>query len=123
MRAISFASAAVSFAGLWVLPCPGSAHAFLRHATPPVGSTVHTAPADVTITYTEGVEPRFSSIEVRNAQNQRVDRNDTHLTGDGDTHLSVQLAPIPPGTYTVDWHVTSVDTHKTEGHYSFTLAP
>jgi copper resistance protein C len=34
----------------------------------------------------------------------------------------VTLPKLPPGTYTVNWHVTSVDTHKTEGNYTFTVA-
>jgi methionine-rich copper-binding protein CopC len=35
--------------------------------------------------------------------------------------LSVQLPKLVPGTYTVSWHVTSVDTHKTEGNFQFTV--
>ncbi|WP_250381188.1 copper resistance protein CopC, partial [Escherichia coli] len=26
-----------------------------------------------------------------------------------------------PGTYIVDWHVVSVDGHKTKGHYTFSV--
>ena len=37
--------------------------------------------------------------------------------------LQVKLKPLPPGVYTVVWHVTSVDTHKTEGHFTFTVKP
>jgi hypothetical protein len=37
--------------------------------------------------------------------------------------LSVKLKPLPPGVYAVEWHVTSVDTHKTEGHFTFTVKP
>jgi copper resistance protein C len=35
----------------------------------------------------------------------------------------VDLPRLPPGTYTVVWHVTSVDTHKTEGRFDFTVVP
>ena len=34
----------------------------------------------------------------------------------------MELPKLTPGTYTVNWHVTSVDTHKTEGNYKFTVA-
>jgi methionine-rich copper-binding protein CopC len=37
--------------------------------------------------------------------------------------LSVKLKTLPPGIYSVEWHVTSVDTHKTEGHFTFTVKP
>jgi methionine-rich copper-binding protein CopC len=76
----------------------------------------------VVIGYSEGVEPHFSTIVVQNAKGERVDKRDVHLAGDA-THLAVGLPALPPGTYTVVWHATSVDTHKTQGSYSFSIAP
>ena len=113
----------------WLLPAmlcmasPAFAHAFLQRASPPVGSELPVSPSAVTITYTEGVEPDFSTIEVRNAQGARVDKADPHLLGGDQTKLSVSLPKLPPGQYTVTWHVTSVDTHKTEGRFSFSVTP
>jgi methionine-rich copper-binding protein CopC len=102
---------------------PAFAHAFLQSATPAVGSTVHTAPGALTIEFTEGVEPAFSTIAVQNAQGARVDKNDPHLAPGSDKRLIVDLDPLPAGAYQVVWHATSVDTHKTEGHFNFTVAP
>lgn len=102
---------------------PAFAHAFLKNASPPVGSELPVSPTAVTITYTEGVEPAFSTIEVANAQGQRVDKADPHLVNGEQTRLAVDLPKLPPGTYTVTWHVTSVDTHKTEGTFHFTVSP
>lgn len=99
------------------------AHAFLQHASPPVGSELPVAPFAVTITYSEGVEPAFSTIEVDNAQGARVDKSDPHLLDGDQTKLSVSLPKLPPGQYTVIWHVTSVDTHKTEGRFIFSVKP
>jgi len=102
---------------------PAFAHAFLKSSTPSAGSTVPSAPAQVVITYTEGVEPGFSAIEVRDAAGKRVDKGDVHAAPGGNTRLAVDLNPLSPGTYTVVWHATSVDTHKTEGNFVFTVAP
>jgi copper resistance protein C len=33
--------------------------------------------------------------------------------------VHVGLKPLPPGTYSVLWHALSVDTHTTEGSFSF----
>ena len=33
------------------------------------------------------------------------------------------VTKLPPGRYSVIWHVTSVDTHKTEGQFSFSISP
>ncbi len=98
------------------------AHAFLDRASPTVGAEVHGSPASVTLTYTEPVEPAFSSITVTDASGVRVDQGVPAAGRDGRI-LSVALKPLPPSIYTVVWHVTSVDTHKTEGHFSFTVKP
>jgi methionine-rich copper-binding protein CopC len=108
-------------AGFALCAATASAHAFLKTATPGVGSTVSQPPAQVVINFTEGVEPRFSAIEVTNAQGARVDMGRPHLVG-GDEHLAVGLKPLPAGRYTVIWHATATDTHKTEGKFNFTVA-
>jgi copper(I)-binding protein len=98
------------------------AHAHLKTAEPAVDSTVTTPPTHLTIAFTEGVEPKFSTIEVRDSKDQRVDKADPHTAPADATRLSVSLAALPPGLYTVVWHATAVDTHKTEGNFHFTVA-
>jgi methionine-rich copper-binding protein CopC len=111
--------------GLLALPlmaAPAFAHAFLDSAAPPVGSQVATAPHQVAITFTEAVEPHFSTIQVLDPQGGRVDTGNLHTKDDGKV-LTVGVKPLPPGRYAVVWHVTSVDTHKTEGRFTFTVGP
>ena len=95
------------------------AHAFLDHASPAVGSTVPTAPANIALWFTEHIEPAFSTVTVTDAAGQRVDRGDAHVAADNPSELQLGLKPVPPGTYTVHWHVVSVDTHTTEGTFNF----
>ena len=40
------------------------AHAFLDHASPLVGSTVASAPHEVVLTFTQSLEPAFSTVTV-----------------------------------------------------------
>ncbi|MFL5333380.1 MAG: copper resistance protein CopC [Geminicoccaceae bacterium] len=103
------------------LPSFGSAHAFLKTAMPPVGGSLQTAPTQVIIEYSEGVEPRFSTIEVQNASGARVDTGQVRTAAGNDKRLMVGLKALQPGSYKVTWRVTSTDTHKTEGSYSFTV--
>jgi len=103
-----------------LLAGPALAHAFLKTATPAVGATVQQAPATVVIDFTEGVEPRFSTITVQDGSGARMDLGGVHLQG-GNQHIAVGLKPLPPGTYKVTWTATAVDTHKTQGDYSFTV--
>ena len=112
--------AALAAAGLLLSPGIAAAHAFLRHASPAVGGTMRTAPKEVAIEFTEGVEPRFSSITVQDASGARVDDGAVHLEG-GETRLAVGLRSLASGTYSVSWHVVATDTHRTQGRYSFTV--
>ena len=80
------------------------------------------SPPAVLLSYTEPVEPLFSSVHVTNVSGVRVDEGKPALQADGRI-LSVSLKALPPGVYSVEWHVTSVDTHKTEGHFTFTVKP
>jgi copper resistance protein C len=97
------------------------AHAFLDHASPAVGSSVPTAPADVTIWFTQDLEPAFSSITVTNEAGQRVDLGNSQVPAGKPDELQVALKPLSAGAYHVSWHVVSVDTHPTQGNFTFTV--
>jgi len=106
---------------LTVLPAAASAHAFLDHANPKVGSTVATAPKELRLWFTEKLEPAFSTAEVRNAQGTVVSGK-AQAGGDG-TELRVPLKALANGTYSVSWRVLSVDTHRTQGSFTFRVGP
>lgn len=96
-----------------------SGHAFLDRAEPRVGSTVRTAPARVSVWFTEELEPAFSTLEVVNERGERVDRGATEPDAASPTLLQAPLKPLGPGLYRVKWRVLSVDTHVTEGNFTF----
>lgn len=97
------------------------AHAFLDHASPAVGSSIPSRPAAVTIWFTQDLEPAFSDMTVTNAAGQRVDLGKAQVPPGGPNQLQIGLRPLPPGTYTVNWHVVSVDTHPTQGTFTFDI--
>jgi methionine-rich copper-binding protein CopC len=102
---------------------PSLAHAYLRRAVPAVGSTVATAPTEVDCTFTEDLEPRFSTIEVQDASGKRVDSGNMHLSSQDAKQMIIGVGHMGPGTYKVIWHAVSVDTHRTQGSFTFTVAP
>ena len=93
-----------------------NAHAFLDHAEPRVGNSVATAPREVTLWFTQKLEPAFSTITVTNSAGQRVDTGKTRVSG---TQMSISLRFGGAGTYRVTWRVLSVDTHRTDGSFTF----
>jgi methionine-rich copper-binding protein CopC len=99
------------------------AHAFVQHASPAANSDLPAAPAAVTITFTEGVEPNFSSIEVRDPHDLRVENSHLHQVGRTGRQLSVGLPKLSVGKYTVIWSATSTDTHRIEGRFDFQVSP
>ena len=97
------------------------AHAFLKDADPGVGSTIQTSPGEVRIRFTENIEPAVSSIQVFDASGKEVDKRDLHLDRSDHALLHVSLPQLSAGTYKVVWRVVSVDTHVTNGNFTFRI--
>jgi methionine-rich copper-binding protein CopC len=96
------------------------AHAFLDHAEPRVGNKVGNPPREVTLWFTQKLEAAFSSITVTGPSGQRVDAGKARVSGD---QMSVSLKGGGTGTYHVNWRVLSVDTHTTDGSFTFQVGP
>jgi methionine-rich copper-binding protein CopC len=94
------------------------AHAFLDHSSPLVGSTVPSAPRQLTMWYTQNLEPAFSTVQVTGPNGARADSGRARISANT---MHVGLRPLGPGTYHVHWHALSVDTHTTAGSFSFTV--
>jgi copper resistance protein C len=94
------------------------AHAFLDHADPKVGSTIHEPPSQVTVWMTEGLEPAFSKLQVFDAKGAEVDSKDTKVNANT---MTVSLPKLAAGKYQVSWQVVAVDTHRTSGTFEFNI--
>jgi copper resistance protein C len=92
------------------------AHAFLKDAAPAAGSTVASAPQDVALTFTQDLEPAFSTVTVTDSGGAEVSQGKAQVSGNA---MQVGLKALAPGAYTVRWHALSVDTHTTEGTFTF----
>jgi methionine-rich copper-binding protein CopC len=99
------------------------AHAFLDHASPAVGSSVPASPPVVTLWFTQDLEPAFSGVTVTDEAGQRVDLGKAQIPQGSPDELQIGLKPLMPGTYLVSWHVVSIDTHPTEGTFTFDVKP
>jgi methionine-rich copper-binding protein CopC len=100
---------------------PALAHAHLR-ATWPEADSVGPAPNALGLAFSEIVERRLSRIAVIRPDGTAVDG--ASLTEPGDPRrMELSLPALRPGTYTVKWVAVSVDTHRTEGSFRFTVAP
>lgn len=113
------AAVCVAMAAGLASPLGADAHAYLLAADPAPNAEVGPARA-LHLTFTEGVELAFCSVVLRTGD--RVIATGPLGAGTDDTHVVVPLkGPLTRGTYTVEWHATAVDTHRTNGTYTFTV--
>lgn len=110
--------------GLFALTGEASAHAHLKSATPAAGSTVATAPTELDLKFSEGLNLRFTGVKVTGPAKTAVATGEAALGAGDDTILVVPLSgPLAPGAYAVAWHALATDGHKTSGTYTFTVKP
>ena len=109
---------------LALLPAsPAVAHAVLDQSVPAPRSTVRASPREVTLKFTQRLEPAFSRVQVFDAKGIEVDRGDSRVDANDPTSLRVSVPSLSKGRYRVTWRVLSIDTHVTKGEFNFDVAP
>ena len=99
------------------------AHARLEKASPAVGGTV-SRPNEIRLTFSEGVEPRFTKVSLTGPGGAAVALGTAKTAPNNQAVLIAPIAkPLAAGVYTVHWHAVSVDTHHTQGTFQFTVKP
>jgi methionine-rich copper-binding protein CopC len=107
-----------------VVAAPAMAHPKLLSSTPAVGATV--APLkQISMTFSEGLVAAVSGAELimdmPGAAPMKMSSMKTSIDKDGKTFLATLPKALPAGTYTLNWHVVSTDTHRVEGKLPFTI--
>lgn len=110
-------------AALFGVAAGALAHAFVDHAVPAVGSTVRAPPGEIKIWFTQALEPAFSTIRIEDAKGKTIAAADKAVDPSARTVLRLPLPPLAPGRYRVVWRVLSVDSHVTNGDFTFDVAP
>ncbi|OEJ32862.1 copper resistance CopC/CopD family protein [Streptomyces subrutilus] len=114
---------AALLAALFTAASPASAHAALTASDPADGAVVATAPAQVTLSFSEQVALGDDSIRVLDPQGRRVDTGELRDMCSGSTiRYGTALRPgLPNGTYTVAWQAVSADSHPISGAFTFSI--
>ncbi|HHT0123910.1 CopC domain-containing protein YobA [Raoultella planticola] len=113
--------ASAFFAG-FLVSTAALAHAHLQQQTPAADSTVTASPESLTLSFSEGIETAFSAVTLTGPQQKAVVTGKLARSDSNKAQLIVPLTqPLSAGEYTVDWHVVSVDGHKTKGQYHFSV--
>lgn len=97
----------------------------LAHAHPmvrkPVPDSTGPAPSSISITFSEAVEPKFSSIQLTDEKGKSVDSEASRPKPNDPKTLILAVPKLTAGTYIVHWANVAVDGHRLEGSYKFTV--
>src|SRR2546430_17017781 len=84
----------------FIFPAVASAHAILLRSDPAKDAVLNAPPQQVRMWFTEDLNPVFTTAVVVNANNQRVDRQDAHVSSNDTKEMDVTLTSnLPPAGY------------------------
>ena len=100
------------------------AHAEFVKSTPAPDSVITTSPTEIDITFSEGLNLKFSGARLGDSMKMEMATGPATLARGGDTTLVIPVTkPLAAGVYTVEWHNLSKDGHKLKGSFKFTVKP
>lgn len=105
---------------LFVTLSPILAYAELRRSDPTSGAMLDRSPVEVFVWFSEPLSTG-SKLSVFDEQFQAVDKGETFIDASDATLMRVQLAPLGPGRYTVNWKASAIDGHVSSGSYDFSV--
>ncbi|WP_188064391.1 copper homeostasis periplasmic binding protein CopC [Sphingobium sp. KCTC 72723] len=127
MKSVRVIGAAIA-AALVTITAPAIAHPKLISSTPAAQATVTNA-TQVSLTFSETLMAPVSGIDLAmtgmpgmaNHAPMKIAGFKTSVAADGKTLVAVFPRPLPAGTYKLDWHAVSTDTHRITGTLAFTV--
>ncbi len=116
----ALAAVGVAVATLVVTSAPAGAHALPQSSDPAPGATLKQAPSQVSIVFGESPDPHLSLLRVLDSAGQDHTVGKTQAAQSDPRVLTVALAKLADGVYTVSWRtVSQVDGHLAAGTFAF----
>lgn len=101
------------------------AHPRLTSSTPAADSVV-AAPTRIQLVFSEALVAQFSGVDLTMTEMPGMKMGPMKMNGvraavapDGKTLVASFAKPLSAGTYRLDYHVVSADTHRVQGGYTF----
>ncbi|HSI14384.1 MAG TPA: copper resistance protein CopC [Chthoniobacter sp.] len=107
-----------------VVPCAW-AHARLVRSLPKADAELSTAPKRIELWFNELLEDGFNTVKIFPAtdlseeKKRNFARDKPQVDPADRTHMTVELTPMPPGDYIIEWRVLSRDGHSAPGRATF----
>lgn len=126
MRSLRLSLALTAASALMVVGTTAQAHPKLLSGTPAANAIVART-AKIELHFSEKLVGQFSGVDLVMTDMPGMKMNSPMKMGglsiavgpDGKTLVATRKTPLPAGSYKLDWHVVSADTHRVNGSYSF----
>jgi copper resistance protein C len=122
-RRCAWLSGAAGLALAFGLAGPARAQIQLAQGEPAPGAVLAAPPRQISLRFSEAVDPVKSFIAVANKAGHRVDQGKTTLNSATPQILEVALKTLSPGSYTVVWRVIGLSQRPSHGDFTFTVKP
>lgn len=100
-----------------VFPTATWAHSKLESSTPAADAKITESVKEVSLSFNENIDENLSTLKVKNAQGEAVEVSEVKVNQN--TMLGTLAAPVPSGSYTVEWKIVGGDGHPVDGTYAF----
>lgn len=97
------------------------AHANLITTVPGKGNVVASAPKELSLTFSEALEPDLVTLKLYDRNGERIDLPKPKLTPGKPEQMNVALPALEEGTYTVVWSIVAEDGHPVTESYTFSV--
>ena len=126
MRSLRLSLTLAAASALMVAGTAAQAHPKLLSASPAANATI-TKTAKIELHFSETLVGQFSGVDLVMTDMPGMKMNSPMKMGgvavavgsDGKTLVATLQRPLPAGTYKLDWHAVSADTHRVNGSYNF----
>jgi methionine-rich copper-binding protein CopC len=97
------------------------AHASLQKSIPAENAILMEAPNEVRIEFNEALEAAFSTIAVIDDEGRSLTAAKSAVDPANSKAMTVTLPRIATGRYHVKWTAVTVDGHRVQGNYVFSV--
>ncbi len=106
-----------------LVPAPAAAHLKLQSSSPAQGDTVRTSLTEIRLTFTQAVEPRYTTITVLDNAGNALALGTLVPVGEGKTTQFVYRLthPVVAGDFVVQWKTAGDDGHVVTGSFDFSV--
>ncbi len=98
-----------------------AAHVAIKQTIPAADAMLAVSPPEILLTFTEKVEPAFSSATVKNARGVDVSAAKSRIDASDPATLRLTVPALSPGVYGVQWIAVGRDGHRRTGNVKFTV--